>query len=88
MILADTRIYGPVLEILKLIAYAQMPATNANADVFNGARSLKFRLNLHLHVYAFLVYVSCEGCDKSANLILEIVIRTRISSAGLFHFVC
>ena len=51
--------FEPAYEILLLIAYAQKPPSNANADVSSGARDLDFGLNFHLHPY--FVYASSKG---------------------------
>ena len=48
------------------IIHALKPPVNAYADIFSGARGLKFGLSLHLHPY--FVYVSSKGSGGSSYL--------------------
>ena len=43
--------YGPVHEILVLIAYVQNPLINAHIDIASEAKGLDFCLSPHLHPY-------------------------------------
>ena len=43
--------YGPVNDILVLIAYAQMPLINVQLDIPSSVRGLNFDLSLHLYVH-------------------------------------
>ena len=63
------------LEILKLIAYAQVPLINAHADISSEARGVSVGLNLHL--YAHFVYASSD--DSQEPSLLADTIRTEIS---------
>ena len=58
-------IYGPVQEILVLIAYVEMSLTNAYADIFSKARDLNFSQSLHLHLH--FVHVSSGGTCESGR---------------------
>ena len=55
----------PAHEIRVLIAHAQRPSSNANADVSSLARVLNFSLSIHL--YSYFVYASSEGSGESAH---------------------
>ena len=55
-----------MLEVLVLIAYAQMPLINAHAEVSSKARDIHFVLSLHLQPY--FVYAISEGSGESAHM--------------------
>ena len=55
--------YGPVHEILALIACVQTLLINAHADISSNVRGLDFGLSLHLH--PCFMYASSKGSGES-----------------------
>ena len=60
-------VYGPVHEILVLIAYVQKPPIKAYTDVLSGVCDLNFSLRL-FHLHSCFMYASSECSSESAHL--------------------
>ena len=65
LLLCILHVYGPENGIFVLIAYAQKPLLDANADVSSDARCLKFGPSLHLQ--PCFLYLSSEGSGESVH---------------------
>ena len=80
-------------ECLVLVAYAQTPPLNAQADVSRGARGLNFGLSFHLNSY--FVYASSEAlaslrirADSPESSLLDNAIDFKISCADPHQSAC